>query len=221
MRMRTWMWLVVACTGCLRSTAYKCETSDQCGTGGVCEATQYCSFADPDCGRRYGAQAGAYANQCVGGSGIDSGIGIDAANGSDAPAIDAPAACPGDFVTLTGAPAGRTYKLITAAANWPAQKAACVNLSARAYLAFPQDAAELTAMDTLAASNNTYWVGIDDLPPATTFVTVKGANATFLPWQGGSPSSNPNDQCVEALTQSATLLNDRCNHTFPAICACE
>ena len=61
--------VVLLSAGCLRATEYHCTSSDQCGTGGTCEASGYCSFADSSCGQRYGAQAGPYANQCVGTTG--------------------------------------------------------------------------------------------------------------------------------------------------------
>jgi hypothetical protein len=218
--------LLLATAGCLRSTAYKCSSNDQCGAGGVCESTEYCSYADPDCGRRYGSQSGALANQCVGSNPmIDASTLVDTpqggSDGSGSGSADAAMGCPSDFMTITGGAPNRKYKLLATADTWINQKAACANQGTNTWLGFPENTGELTAMDTFAGNNNVYWIGISDLPPATTFVTVKGQTATFLPWEGGTPSSNPNDQCVEVLRQNATFLNDRCIHTFPAICSCE
>ena len=117
-------------SGCLRDTSFKCSTNAQCGASGVCESVSYCSFPDPDCGRRFGPQSGALAGQCVGGgSGADGGP-IDAPR-TDAPRdsvilIDAPR-CPSDFVPLSGAPTQRRYKMITATDNWVNQKTVCTN----------------------------------------------------------------------------------------------
>jgi len=48
--------------GCRDAPAvFRCASPDACGAGGQCEATGFCSFADPGCqetGRRYGEYAG-------------------------------------------------------------------------------------------------------------------------------------------------------------------
>jgi hypothetical protein len=222
--MRAWMIvLVLPVAGCLRNTSYTCTTSSQCGTDGVCEMVGYCSFPDATCGRRFGPQAGTYANQCVGGIIVDAGIDTPSGCGSskcDAPPDSVPTTCPSDFTSPSGAPPGHSYKRIATAADWPTQKAACAAFSTRAVLGFPSSQAELVAMSTLAAGAD-YWVGIDDLPPATTWVNTRGMNQTFLPWDQGQPNNSPMDQCVEVLQANATINNTRCNTTLAAICECE
>src|SRR2546423_774130 len=78
-------WLVVlASAGCLRQTEFHCQTSAQCGPNGTCiPPVGFCAFPDTSCGERFGPQAGAYANACVG-----AGPGIDAPPKLDAPAHD-------------------------------------------------------------------------------------------------------------------------------------
>ena len=213
------IWLVgIALAGCLRSTEFKCETSAQCGANGACESTGYCSFPDDQCGRRYASSAGSLANQCVGGTAIDAGI--DSAHDA---AIDAPpASCPAGFATLTGAP--HKYKLVTAVGVWNAQMNGCAALAPTAYLAIPDDANELTALDGLAGASATYWVGVSDTATEGTWLTVKGTPQTFLPWETGHPiTSPPNNQndCVRAVTADAKFFDDKCNTQLPAICECE
>jgi hypothetical protein len=207
-----------ALAGCLRSTEYKCQTSSQCGTDGVCESTGFCSVPDDQCGRRYSPSAGDLAGQCVGGSGTDGGI--DAARDA---AIDTPQSqCPAGFGPLTGAP--HQYKLITGLSSWNAQMSACAALSATTYLAIPDDTAELTALDTLAGQITTYWVGVTDAATEGTWLTVKGAPQTFLPWEPGHPTTQPpnnQDDCVRAVTADAKFFDDKCNTQFAAICECE
>jgi hypothetical protein len=217
--------LVAILTGCLRDTSFHCSTSDQCGAGGLCEATVgYCSFADPTCGRKYGPQSGSLAGQCVGNNpetdgGVD-GPRTDASR--DGAMIDGGPICPSDFVMLVGAPAQRRYKILTAANDWATQKTACNSAGApHTFLGYPENLTELQAMDALAGTINTYWIGIDDQVTAGTWKNSMGATQTYLPWQGGSPSANPNDQCVEVLTQNTSIQNDRCNTNFPAMCECE
>ena len=67
--MRTLLVFAVSLTACLRSTEFKCEMSSQCGAGGQCESTGYCSVADDQCGRRadvtrvaFGRHAGVWAD---------------------------------------------------------------------------------------------------------------------------------------------------------------
>lgn len=215
--------------GCLRDTSYKCTLDEQCGAGGVCEMSVggYCAFADTSCssGRKFGTQAGTYSGQCVGGTTGSDG-GVDTAGNPDG-TIDTPmggidaARCPSDFTKLSGAPATRYYKLITAADNWVNQKTVCTNAGMNTYLAFPENMMELQAMDALAGSINTYWVGISDLQTSGTWMNVKGATQGYLPWDQGSPSAGATKDCVEALTQNTTIDNVACTGTLPTICACE
>jgi len=223
--MRAWMIvLLLPVAGCLRNTSYTCTSTSQCGTDGQCDTVGgvgYCSFPDATCGRRFGPQAGTYANQCVGGIIVDAGIDTSGCgNRCDAPTDSIPTTCPSDFTSPSGAPAGHSYKRIATVADWPTQKAACAALSTRVVLGFPSSPAELTAMSTLAAGAD-YWVGIDDLPPATTWVNTRGMNQTFTPWDQGQPNNSPMDNCVEVLTGNATIDNIRCTMTLAAICECE
>lgn len=68
-------WLAVVASGacgvwlgCGASGAFACETNSQCGDGGLCQPTGYCSFADDECesGQAYGGAApSGVAGQCV------------------------------------------------------------------------------------------------------------------------------------------------------------
>jgi hypothetical protein len=58
---------MLAQPACLSPAAYECTDDVSCGTSGVCEASNFCSFPDSVCmsGRRYGEHAGAASRQCV------------------------------------------------------------------------------------------------------------------------------------------------------------
>jgi hypothetical protein len=76
---------IAGSAGCLKTTAFHCASSTDCGAGGTCELVGYCSFADSSCsgGRRFGDLSGSYAKQCVGGG--DGGVKMDGSgSGSDA-----------------------------------------------------------------------------------------------------------------------------------------
>jgi hypothetical protein len=66
--------LAAAGGGCIDRPSFRCADADACRTDrldGVCEASGFCSFADPGCpsGRRYGELAGDLSETCVGSAG--------------------------------------------------------------------------------------------------------------------------------------------------------
>jgi len=220
--------LAMGSGACLRSTEYRCSTNAECGAGGTCETVGYCSFADGQCpsGERFGPSAGELANQCTGSTGTDGGLidsPIDSPMTIDA-AIDAPitVGCPGNYATITGGQGTHRYRLIGGAANWNQQRDFCVATTASAYLAVPDDLGELQALATLAAVSR-FWVGITDSAVENTWLTTKaGAPATFLPWVTGAPDDqNPGEDCVEVVTATSQINDERCNTQYVAVCECE
>lgn len=207
--------------GCLRSTEYKCTSNDQCGASGVCEASVgFCSFPDPQCGRRFGDSAGALAGACVGGNLLDGGVDgqvVHDGPGTDARPVDGGDTCPG-YAAIGGS--AHRYKLVASDA-WNNQRSACSGSAPLTYLAIPDDAGEVTALDSLAGSG-LYWVGISE--SGGTFPTVKGGNQTFFQWAPGQPNSTGNSHCVE-ITASGSSAGQfdlgRCSDARPAICECE
>jgi hypothetical protein len=223
--MRALLMFAVVLAGCLRATEFKCEMSSQCGAGGQCESTGYCSVADDQCGRRYSPSAGSLAGQCVGGTAIDAGI--DSPPGMDA-MMDGSGSnsnCPSGYVAVSGQ--AHMYKVLATNAVWNGQSSACTATSANAYLAIPDDATELAALDTLAGATATYWVGVSDSATEGTWLTVKNAPQTFLPWAPGHPTTTPpnnSDDCVHVVTANQPaqqFVDDKCNMQLPAICECE
>lgn len=220
---------LVSLTGCLRKTEFKCQTSDQCSTGGICEMTTgYCSFADSDCadGRRYGGLSGDLAGQCVGGG---SGSGSDVVDaGIDGMVIDAPPGnvCPASYATLPGA-GTHVYRLLTASAAWATQKGLCSADGSGAYLAVPNNQAELTAIMT--AINQAHgWVGIDDMATEGTYVTANGGtfSATDPLWDTGQPDNKPfagagGSDCVSGVKATNRLADTKCSESYTAICECD
>jgi hypothetical protein len=165
-------------------------------------------------GRRYGDFSGSYSKQCVGDEMMADG-GIDGL-GSDAP----PAGCPATYATLPNA-GTHVYKLTANAGLWSTQRDRCA--ADGAYLAIPDDAAELTAITTASAAQRT-WVGISDTMTEGTYRTVKNVTATFLPWNtaAGEPDDTMGGQdCVSALMANPLIQTDKCGDTLPAVCECE
>ena len=222
--MRAVMLLVALLSAsCLRDTSFKCTTNAECGTGGTCELdVNYCSVADSMCpsGARFGASAGSYANQCVGDGG-SADAGTDSSGGTDAP-VDAPVVgCPAGYTTIAGGQANHLYRLVNTSENWQTQRAFCTSTTSSAYLAIPDDLAELNAIAALSAASQS-WVGISDSATENTFLNVKGMTQTFLPWDSGQPDdAGPGEDCVTIQTSSSKLRDERCGNKLRAVCECE
>ena len=217
--MRTLFLLVlIASAGCLRKTEFRCEADEDCtGTGGKCEVTQFCSFSDTGCanGQRYGDFAGTFSGHCVGELPMDD-AGID-----DGPDIDTPpGGCPATYATLPNAGA-HVYLRVTNNASWTTQRDRCVTDGA--YLAIPDNEAELTAITTAGAATLT-WVGISDTMTEGNYQTVKNSAATYLPWDtaGGEPDDTMGGQdCVSAQMANPLIQTDKCQDANIAVCECE
>jgi hypothetical protein len=211
--------------GCLRQTEYRCSDDVACSGGGTCELSGFCSFPTTECasGRGYGASAGNLANTCVEGEQqmIDASITIDAPL-SDAPKTDAPTGgCPGNYAAIAGGQPGHVYRVVMTSTDWAIQVNACAITSPKAYLAIPDDANELLALDTLIGVGATYWVGISDLVTEMQWRTVLDTAQTFLPWLAPAPDDqNPGEDCVAAIAALHQFDDDRCNNNHPAICEC-
>lgn len=209
-------------TSCLRDTSFTCSRDADCGAGGTCEpGVNYCSVVDHTCpsGSRFVSSAGSYAGTCVRDDGATD------AGRTDAPATDAasdaPTGCPANYQTIAGGQGTHRYRVINTTDTWQTQRGVCATSSSSAYLAIPDDPAELAAIATLSASSSV-WVGISDTATENTFLTVKGAAATFLPWDNGQPDDQgPGEDCVIIRSSSSKLRDERCNTDYRAVCECE
>ncbi|HSK01670.1 MAG TPA: lectin-like protein [Kofleriaceae bacterium] len=222
MRALLLLFSLTLCAACLRQTEFRCMSNDQCNPGGTCQAAGYCSFADTGCtsGQRFGDSAGPFSGECVG----EQTGGPDA--GTDGPPTDSPpaAACPADYMPLAGGPAGHVYKKAPQNQSWTLQFDYCRGTSARAYLAVPNDATELTGLHTLAGG--TFWVGINDRNTEGTFIEAEtgGVWANSVPWAAGQPDNAGGGQGEDCVAATATTISDEgCtggNSNRPAVCEC-
>jgi hypothetical protein len=216
-RMTGFVFVGVLTAGCLRSTAFRCAENSDCGTGGVCEPVGFCSVVNAECpgtGRSYVDSAGqGLSNTCVlagaPGPGVDAGI--------DAPGDAMPASrCPSDYAAVAGS--AHVYKALSGV-NWDAARMMCDQSARAAYLAIPDDAAQLASLATVASPP--FWIGIDDKQDQGTFVTQKAVPAVFLPWAPGEPDNTPPGQdCVDAVS-ATQIASDRCGNKQAAVCECE
>ncbi|MEO7093368.1 MAG: lectin-like protein [Polyangiales bacterium] len=220
--MRGFLVLVaLSSAACLRTTEFHCTTNAECGASGVCVPDGLCSVTDMGCtsGLRYSDTAGSRANDCVGGGGaVDArvdGPGVDAA-------IDAQiSGCPGQYNTIVGGQGTHRYRLLTASDDWAMQRSFCAATSSSAYLAIPDDLTELQAIATLGAAAR-FWVGISDLATEGVYVTVRTTAQTFLPWETGAPDDGPpSEDCVEVVSATSKINDQRCNTQYVAVCECE
>jgi hypothetical protein len=215
-----------ALAGCLRSTQFQCENDSACGAGGKCEASRFCSFADPGCasGRVYGDSAGANAGKCTDENMQQVDAAVDSPTLIDARG-DGPSNCPQDFTMLANA-GPHVYKAITTADTWTAQQAACRQLSNnQAYLSVPDNIGELTATDALTGVGPSYWVGISDIQQEGVYKRVyDNAVQGYLPWDAaaGEPDDTMGGQdCVDSHTALHKIYTDKCTDQMPAVCECD
>ena len=226
--------VAAASAGCLRSPEFRCQRDGECGAGGVCESVGYCSSPNAACpgtGRAYGDSAGSLSNSCVPtgspGPGRDAGVeddaAIDARNDAridariDA-AIDGPAAaCAAGYAPVGSSP--HLYKRVTDS-SWDTAAHDCKLTGTVAYLAIPDDAAELADIVSVATTTPV-WIGVDDKQQRDAFVTQKGAQAQFLPWDQDEPNQDPPAKdCVRAVSASK-IATDRCGTIHAVVCECE
>jgi hypothetical protein len=111
--------------------------------------------------------------------------------------------------------------MISTTATWDAQRTACAGDGANAYLAIPDDATELMAINTLLPAGVDYWIGISDQAMEGAYVNVKGAAQTFLPWDTGQPNNINNADCVEVHQNNRAWNDTTCATTSRAVCECE
>lgn len=219
---------VLASTGCLRKTEFKCSDSAACGAGGACEANGFCSFADGSCnsGRRFGELSGeTFSGQCVG----DGQTGID--GGTDGqPDGQTNPSCPAGYTMLAGI-SDRSYRVITTPQTWSMQRDDCADdATSGTYLAVPETQAELTAL-LVAADDPRIWVGVEDAgQDDQMFATVSGASYPTNNglWAGGEPDDTAfsggaagGAECVAAEMNSERLSDERCSSAYVAVCECE
>jgi hypothetical protein len=139
----------------------------------------------------------------------------------DDPPVDGPTVgCRADiYGPLPGGTLGHVYLKGTSAVTWYRANDGCVATGARAYLAVPNDAGELTALRTLA--DNTFWIGVHDRLTEGMFVTVPTDTlATFLPWAAGEPDDVGIQDCAAAT--ATTISTEACDAAArPFVCECE
>lgn len=191
---------VVAATGCLRDTEFKCMQDSDCEAMGHCEAVGFCSVVDAQCttGRRFSESAGqGLASTCV-------------------PAtVGSAGRCPSDYVAVGSS--GHRYKRL-GTVSWDQARAMCEQASPGTYLLIPDDATELADLATIASPP--FWIGVDDLAAQGTFMTVKNVRAMFTPWATGEPSTQLGRDCVRAVS-ATQIATDVCSNRRAAICECE
>jgi hypothetical protein len=143
----------------------------------------------------------------------------DSPTTSDAPVTSG---CPVSFMAIAGGQGTHRYRLINATDEWSLQMGTCAAMSDSAYLAVPDDAAELAAIATLSAASAS-WVGISDTATEAAYLTVLGGAATYLPWDINQPddAGPQGEDCVMIQTSSSKLRDEKCNTKFRAVCECE
>lgn len=179
-----------AATACVSpASVFTCETSDQCTTGGTCQPTGFCSFADATCpdGQRYGeAAGGGFAGQCVGDM-FDAPPGtIDSPPGTIDAGIDADP-CMAPFVrTANGCHAFLTPMLAT----FDDGRTICQGMGADLpVVQTVEESTYIAASAGLTASDRAL-IGLDFR--SGTWTWIDGTGLSFTNWEVGEPSAGDN-----------------------------
>jgi hypothetical protein len=195
--------------GCKVSRTFECAMDTDCGGGGACETTHFCSFVDGSCGsgRRYDEYAGGgFAGDCVGATAGDGGI--------DAP-IQAPG-CPVGYFKYGTLASG--YRVVSAQANWLAAETDCENDGTGTHLIFVDNSTENDATERDMIGEATFWSGANDRITEGTYKTTANQPQTFLPWKSGEPDGAAED-CINV--DETDFLDDDCNQSHAFICECD
>lgn len=169
------------------------------------------------------AADGAVADVAIGfdGAPVDApGPTVDARPIDAAPAIDAQAGCPLDYVL--------GYRYIQTPLTWRAAELDCENdRPGRTHLAVIGDPTELFVVRQFPIADET-WIGVlrdrssDPDPQAWEWRYVTGEDATFLPWAQNEPDNGSGQGFVVRLDKSDGTYYDRqIDATLPALCECD
>lgn len=143
---------------------------------------------------------------------------------ADAPPSDAPVpACPSGYVHIGSLPS--LYKIY----GWSKDSrgrsftaAAQLCAGSRTHLAILDSADEASALWSAIALNPRspyFWDGITDAAAEGTWLTVRGAPASYQPWEAGAPSGGTLADC--ALANGAHIYDWPCGTPYPFACECE
>lgn len=176
-----------------------------------------------------------------GSAAVDSAIGpdvpvvVDAQPTADAPTPppDAPG-CPGGFSAILGAPAGSTYKVMTAPATYDAAVAACEGLGSRVHLLEVDTQAEADlleiAIDLTYSGSDTHLYRVLGKRPntsSTTWSRPDGSALSFFAWGQGEPTNQSGELCIVIRKESMNGLAPRvmgaeqCSGNHEYACECE
>jgi hypothetical protein len=217
--------VVLAAGGCLRTTTFHCDTSDQCGADGTCQPNNFCSFPDPMCdsGQRFGSLSGGSSGQCVvvdNGGQVTVGGSVAGLTGhglvlQDNGADDLAIAMSGAFAFATQISTGSTYSVsVSAQPTGPSQACVVANANGTAGLTDITDVVIACSTATytlggtvlgLSTSGLVLTDGAEDLP-----ITASGNFAFTVPIASGAMyavtiKTQPSGQSCAVLGGTGTI----------------
>jgi hypothetical protein len=205
-----------------------CDINGDCGIGGSCQASNYCSFGDSKCvsGQRYDETAGPYAGVCVGEE-----------NGVDAAIFD-PTTCPAAYtIMIASSPSSRYYVRTATTSYWMHHSGCKTDLPGVTHLMLPDSTAELSeivaATASMAVGYNEFLVGAAQniaaaTAPNTGWTRVDGNAFDPALWLPNEPNDADGNEAnhaenVASIDRMYSLMNDTVGVTLeaPAICECD
>ena len=113
------------------------------------------------------------------------------------------------YLHRSGSP--HAYRAVDGNADWAAARASCE--ADGAYLAIIDDAAEAALLPGEG------WVGYTDAATEGVWLTVRGDQAAFLPWQSGEPNGGTLENC--ARVDDKALESRSCTDLRGWTCECD
>jgi hypothetical protein len=220
--------LLVVMAGCRYGGTFLCDTNEECGIGGSCQATtHYCSFTDTKCvsGQRYDETAGSYGGVCVGEE-----------NGIDAAVFD-PTTCPATYNVMIASSSSRYFVRTATTSFWMHHAGCKTDLTGATHLMLPDSTTEISevvaATMNMAVGSNEFFVGAAQNIAAATaantgWTRVDGNALDPSFWMPNEPNDGDGNEAnhaenIASINRSAAMLNDTvgATATSPAICECD
>ncbi len=97
--------------------------------------------------------------------------------------------CPAGYTASGSASVPSSYRFVDSTETFATAVSDCANdLAGKTHLAIIDDATERGVVDA-RAGNRTVWIGITDAADEGTWLTVRGAAATYFNWATGEPNN--------------------------------
>jgi hypothetical protein len=123
--------------------------------------------------------------------------------------------CPTGYAPIAGVPKSQ-YRFVTDQKQWLDAEKDCEH-DGLAHLAVLDNDGERDAVRGMISGDT--WLGVSDLVSEGTFFKVTTGVAGYLPWNGGEPNNQFNEDCVELA--GGGFNDEGCDNDDVYVCECD